>query len=286
MTNSHLTQAEAALYQEWKRAGPHLAEYASELAGTAYLVFWVVGIVALLFGTTSPVPHWIPSPPVRLLLAGLFLGSMGWLVALSPPGRLSGGHINPAVSLGFWMLGKMHRRDIVGYVVGQMLGAGLGAWLGGLAFGPLAREVQDATLRPGHAVSRFEAFGLEFGTTFLLASVIFLFVSHKRLMRWTPAAAMLMSGLLVCLDGRLSGAGMNPARWFGPAATVGYWQIVGVYVLGPIGGALLAAALRRWLPTRHAVPHTGKLFHDPKFRSLFKHDAVPSTPPAEMRTTT
>ena len=148
MNHSRLTHVEAELYREWKRAGPHLAEYASEFVGTAYLVFWVVGIVALLFGTSSPAPHWIPSPSLRLMLAGLFLGGMGWLVALSPPGRLSGGHINPAVSLGFWMLGKMHRRDIVGYVVGQLLGASLGAWLGGLAFGPLAREVHDAIAAP------------------------------------------------------------------------------------------------------------------------------------------
>ena len=277
MTDRPMTAAEATLYEDWKRAGPHLAEYASEFAGTAFLVFWVVGIVSFLFGTTSPAPGWIPPSALRLLLAGLFLGGMGWLVALSPPGRLSGGHINPAVSLGFWLLGKMHRRDLVGYIGGQLLGASLGAWLGSRTFGPLAREVHDATLRP--QVGRVEAFLLELAATFVLTMVIYTCVSHERLMRWTPGAAMLMSGVLVCLDGNLSGAGMNPARWFGPAYAADYWQNVAVYVVGPILGALLAAALRRWLPFRHPIPHTGKLFHDARFRSLFRHDSVPSALP-------
>ena len=276
-----LTEDETKIYEEWKRAGPHLAEYACELVGTAFLVFCVVGVVAFLFGTTSPAPRWIPAAAGRLLLAGLLLGGAGWLVALSPPGRLSGGHINPAVSLGFWVLGKMHRRDLAGYVVGQLLGGAVGAWLGGLAFGPLAREVHDATLRP--KVGRPDAFLLEMGTTFLLTSVVYMFVSHKRLMRWTPGAAMLMSGVLVCLDGNLSGCGMNPARWFGPAYTAHYWNDVAVYFLGPILGALLAAFLRRRLPSRHAMPHTGKLFHDSRFRSLFRHDTVPSTPSVPRR---
>jgi hypothetical protein len=98
-------------------------------------------------------------------------------------------------------------------------------------------------------------------------------------MRWTPGAAMLASGVLVCLDGSLSGAGMNPARWFGPAWSVRFWQDSVVYTLGPILGACLAAALRRGLPFPHPSPHTGKLFHDVRYRSLFRHDRVPSTPP-------
>ncbi len=268
---------EAALYERWKAAGPHLAEYASEFGGTAFLVFCVVGVVALMTGTSSPVPHWIPPLPARLLIAGLLLGGAGGLVALSPPGRLSGAHINPAVSVGFWLLGKMHRRDIAGYVLGQMLGAVVGATGGRLAFGAWAREVHQAALRP--SVSRPDAFGLEFITTFALASVVFLFVSHENLMRWTPGAAMLASGILVCLDGNLSGAGMNPARWFGPAWSVHFWSDAAVYTLGPILGAALAAALRRGLPFPHSAPHTGKLFHDPRYRSLFRHDKVPSTPP-------
>lgn len=269
------------LYEDWKRAGPHLAEYGSEMVGTAVLVFCVVTIVSLFMSSASPLPHLIPPPTLRLLLVGLLLGGVGWLIALSPPGRLSGAHINPAVSLGFWLLGKMHGRDILGYVIGQITGAVIGAWLGVLAAGHWGRAVNDAALHP--AVGYAVAFGLEAGTTFVLTLAIYIFVSIKRLIHWAPAAGMVATGILVALDGNLSGAGMNPARWFGPAVSVHLWSDSIAYILGPLIGAALAAGLRRALPFTHVSPHTGKLFHDSRYRSLFRHDTVPSTPPARSR---
>ena len=259
-----MTQSEADLYEEWKRAGPHLAEYASELVGTAFLVFCVVGVVSFLFGGSSPAPGDIPSAALRLADRGAAAGRRGLArrpLAAGPPERWP--H-QPGGLAGFWLLGKMHRRDVAGYIGGQLLGAGAGAWLGGLTFGPWAREVHDATLRP--KVSAGEAFLLEMAATFLLTSVVYAFVSHKRLMRWTPGAAMLMSGVLVGLDGNLSGAGMNPARWFGPACAVDYWRNIAVYVARPDPGRAagrlpaplgavraLHAAHRQALP-RHPLP--------------------------------
>ena len=96
------------LYEEWKRHGKHWEEYASEMLGTAFLLFCVVGAVAFLFGSSAFLPRLIPSSALRLLLVGLLLGGASGLVALTPPGRLSGAHLNPAMSLGFWVLGKMH----------------------------------------------------------------------------------------------------------------------------------------------------------------------------------
>src|SRR5579884_260331 len=102
---------EPRIYRQWKRSGRHIEEYASELAGTAFALFCVVGVVSLLMASGSPALSWIPSASLRLLLIGLLLGGAGWLVAISPPGRLSGAHINPAVSIGFLALGKMYARD-------------------------------------------------------------------------------------------------------------------------------------------------------------------------------
>jgi aquaporin Z len=101
---------------EWKRHGRHFEEYASEFIGTAFMVFCVVAVVGLMFATGSPVPAILPSTRLRLFLTGLMLGGSGWLVAVSPPGKLSGAHINPAISFGFWLLGKMHFRDLLGYI--------------------------------------------------------------------------------------------------------------------------------------------------------------------------
>jgi len=282
-TGGALTRVETEMYDEWKRSGPHLEEYASELLGTAFLLFCVVGIVSVLFGMTSPLPRLLPSPALRLLLTGLLLGGASWAVALSPPGRLSGAHLNPAISGGFWLLGKMHTRDVGGYVGGQLVGAVLGALGGRAAFGRLAGEVHFGSLRPGTGVGPWGVAWGEAASTFVLALAVFTFVSHKALMRWTPAMAMVMVGVLVCVDGNYSGAGMNPARWFGPALVAQAWGFAGTYALVPILAALAAAGLRRSGLLTHAVPHTGKLFHDERYRSIFRGDTATSRPPKRSR---
>ncbi len=270
------------LYLEWKRYGRHLAEYASECLGTAFMVFCVVGVVALMFASGSPVPARLPSTRLRLLLAGLMLGSSGWLVAISPPGRLSGAHINPAISLGFWFLGIMHFRDLLGYVVGQLFGGLLGAFAGESVFHQIGSQVHYAALRPGPAVGAVENFSAEAAATFVLALVIYVFVSHQRLMRWTPAVATLVVAILVCIDGNYSGCGINPARWLGPAAITASWTDLPAYSIAPLLGAALASLPHHlgWFATR--VPHTAKLYHDPKYRSVFKHDHVPTAPPRNV----
>lgn len=272
---------EAALYAEWKRSGPHLEEYASEFIGTAFLLTCVVGAVVLTFSPTSPMLHWLPSLYLRLALIGLLLGAASWLVALSPPGRLSGAHLDPAVSAGFWLLGKMHRRDLLGYITAQMAGAVAGVSLGGLLFGKFARSVQMASLHPGPHVSFWETVGGELASTFVLTLTIYTCVSFPKVMRWTPGIALVVLTFLIGVDGNYSGAGMNPARWFGPALAAGAWQDAAAYALVPIAAALAAAGLRRLISRNPS--HTAKLFHDPRYRSIFKNDGAPSQAPAYIR---
>jgi len=84
------------------------------------------------------------------------------------------------------------------------------------------------------------------------------------------------------VDGNYSGAGMNPARWFGPALTARAWRDAAAYAVMPIIAALAAAGLRRLL-LRQPTPHTAKLYHDPRYRSIFRNDGAPSQPPAHVR---
>lgn len=268
--------AEDALYEDWKRRGKHWKEYGSELLGTAVLLFCVVGAVAFLFGQSAALAQAVTSTPLRLLLVGLALGGVSGLVAISPPGRLSGAHLNPAVSLGFWALGKMHARDLGGYVAAQLLGGVGGAFLGRLAFGKLAREVKIGSLHPGPGVGWMGTLGGEIVSTLILTVAVFSFVSHKKLARWTPLMAVGLVGLLVCVDGNYSGAGMNPARWFGPAVAAPVWAFGWEYALGPLIAALGAVGMVQIVFKSRPTPHTGKLFHDPKYRSIFRGDRLPS----------
>ena|SRR6266849_3115584 len=70
-------------------------------------------------------------------------------VAISLLGKLSGAHINPAVSLAFWVQGKMHHLDLVGYILGQVLGAIVGTLLVALARGGCVASVGNGATLPG-----------------------------------------------------------------------------------------------------------------------------------------
>ena len=133
----------------WKHF--HWSEYGAELLGTAFLVFVGLSAVIFIFGTGSPVAQILPHTSVRLLIAGLLFAGCGALVAISPLGKLSGGNRIPAVSLAFWIQGKMHHFDLGGYISGQLLGAILGSLLLVLVWGEHAASVGYGATVPGAA---------------------------------------------------------------------------------------------------------------------------------------
>src|SRR5579859_2538279 len=107
----------------------HWREWLAELLGTTLLIVGGLGAVTLDFGTHSPVAPLLPSHSVRFLLTGALFAATGSLIAISPLGRASGAHLNPSISLAFWLSGKMRHHDIGAYVFAQCLGAWLGAML-------------------------------------------------------------------------------------------------------------------------------------------------------------
>ena len=100
--------------------------FVSELVGTALLVLVGLTVVILMFGTGSPGAQTIPDEGLRRLITGFLFGTTGALIALSPVGTESGAHINPVVTFGFWMMGKLKSRNAVAYVLAQLTGAVLG----------------------------------------------------------------------------------------------------------------------------------------------------------------
>src|ERR1700760_1789964 len=105
----------------------HPALYVSEFIGTFLLVFVGLSIVVALWGHGAPLA-WLPlAPGWRRLLNGALFGATGALIAFSHCGKVSGAHINPAVTLAFWLEDKLKWRDALGYVVAQLAGGMLGA---------------------------------------------------------------------------------------------------------------------------------------------------------------
>src|SRR6266498_3467079 len=104
-------------------AGFHWRIWGAEFAGTGLLILGGLSVVCFVFGRGSPVTSILPSHSARLLVTGLLFSACNSLLAVSPLGRLSGAHLNPAVTLAFRVLGRVSAQDVSGYIVAQVLGA-------------------------------------------------------------------------------------------------------------------------------------------------------------------
>lgn len=237
--------------------------WASELVGTALLVGVGCSIVILDFGAGSPIARLVPGEAPRRAITGFLFGSTGALIALSPVGRLSGAHINPVVTLSFWMLGRMRGRVAAGYVVAQLLGALLGA-LALRAWGAMGASVRFAATVPGPGGAWLALLG-EVAATFCLVAGLFHLLGHARWRAWAPALFPPLYALLVWAEAPLSGASTNPARSLGPGLAAmdlgGAW----VYWLGPFLGALAGLATLKAPWARSLEVRVAKVCH-------FAHD--------------
>lgn len=238
--------------------------YGAELIGTALLVGVGLSIVILNFGQGSPMVPFIPDAGFRRLLTGFLFGSTGALIALSPLGKESGAHINPAVTFGFWLLGKLSARHALGYVLAQMIGAVLGA-VSLLAWGQMGRSISYGATLPGAAYGTGWALLGETATTFALVLGLFCFLQHHRLRAFTPALFPFLYAIMVFLEANISGTSTNPARSFGPALISGDWHAWWVYWMGPFLGTLLGVAAYRMTGNPGSTIAVAKIHH-------FNHD--------------
>src|SRR5580693_6455679 len=101
--------------------------YMSECIGTALLV--AIGLSVVIFNNFdgSPIRSLLPDPGARRALTGFLFGVTGCSITLSPVGRISGAHINPIVSIAFWLRKRMFTIHCLSYVLAQLAGAVLGA---------------------------------------------------------------------------------------------------------------------------------------------------------------
>ncbi len=111
----------------------HWLEYLSEAIGLGVFMVSACAFSVLLFHPDSFVIGW--NLQLRLVLIGLAMGATAIAIFKAPFGKLSGAHINPAVTLTFWRLGKIKTEDAIFYALFQFLGASSGVWLSWFFFG-------------------------------------------------------------------------------------------------------------------------------------------------------
>ena len=210
--------------QEWRRLF-------SELLGTFFLVLVAAGGGMMSHAFPGVISHSAAVVAPALMVMGVILFM----------GKISGAHLNPAVSIAFSLRGDFPWRRVPGYIITQLAGAALAALVLHAVINVSAKYGSNY---PAHGYSSVSAFWMELILTTGLVSVILGTASGAQNVGVIGAFGV---GAYIALAGLwgspISGASMNPARTFGPdlvsTTFTSYW----VYVAGPIAGAVLAVGI-------------------------------------------
>jgi aquaporin Z len=252
-----------------KRFQEHLPEYLMEAAELAIFLI-VAGLFSVLFEyPNSPVHQVIADATLRRLLMGLILGCTAIALIYSPWGKQSGAHMNPAVTIAFYRLGKIHRWDALFYILFQFLGAIAGIYL---VAGILGSAFTDAPLYyivtvPG-VWGWIPALVGELIIAFIMMSMVLLVSNQPKLNRWTGAFAGCLVWLYIIIAAPISGFGMNPARSFASAFSASIWTAFWLYLVAPPMGMLIATEVYQRLYGKKAV-NCAKLHHENDKRCIF-----------------
>lgn len=210
----------------------------AELIGTFALIFFGAG--AVLSDAFVVYVENFPLGPGLLAIAlahGLTIAVM--VCAL---GHISGGHFNPAVTLSMTLTKRLSVTNSLFYIIAQLLGAALAAFFLKAIFPHEELPVKLGTPRLATTLSTAQGFFTEALLTFFLVLVVFGTAVDARGPRAGFAIGLTLA-LGILLGGPLTGGALNPARAFGPALAINFWEHHWIYWGGPIVGGALAALL-------------------------------------------
>jgi len=210
----------------------------AEFLGTFALVFFAAGAICVDFQLRAT---------GGLGLVGIALASgLTYAIMVSALSHISGGHFNPAVTIGYWVTRRLSTLESLAYWAAQLAGATAAAFYLKLVVPEdIANNVFLGTPELMRDFPRWSGMALEGVATFFLVLVVFAtLVDERSAFRSVGSFA---TGLTVTLGtlvaGPLTGGALNPARAFGPTLASNHWLNWGIYWVGPLGGGFLAGLL-------------------------------------------
>jgi aquaporin NIP len=216
----------------------------AEFIGTFALVFAGTGAIVINDVSGGGITH------VGIALTfGLVVLAMIYAV-----GDISGAHLNPAVTSGFWLSGRFPVTQAILFIPAQCLGAFVASGILRILFP--AHVTLGATLPSGAAM---QSFILELILTFLLMFVILNVSTGAKEKGITAGIAVgAMIGLEAMFAGPICGASMNPARSIAPAIVSGHLESLWIYLTAPFAGAALAVLACRGCQDSRCCPLPSK----------------------------
>jgi MIP family channel proteins len=213
----------------------------AEFVGTFALIFFGAGsICADQFLRTSS------NGQIGLGLLGIALAhGLAIGIMVTSLGHISGGHFNPAITIGFWVTRKISTFDTVAYWIAQLAGGVADAYLLRRLPVDVWGPVQLGTPDLANGISRTNGMIFEAIMTFFLVFVVFATAVDERgafnkIAGFAIGLSITMGALF---GGPFTGAALNPARAFGPALAANHWTNHGVYWIGPLAGGIVAGWL-------------------------------------------
>jgi MIP family channel proteins len=214
---------------------------AAEFVGTFFVVLIAAGTAAIARATTDV----SPVPPVQLTpLAAAIAYGAAYGAAIVLLGRVSGGHFNPAVTIGYWVTRRFGLFFTLAYMAAQLAGAAAAAYALRTVLPSLTAPLLGTPMLAA-GTTRGPGMLIEAAMTFALVFALWATVADRQAPRYW-LAGLLSAAVIVAavfLGGPYTGGAMNPARAFGPALAAHEWTYQPVYWIGPLAGGVAAAWL-------------------------------------------
>jgi glycerol uptake facilitator-like aquaporin len=201
----------------------------------------VFGLVRWGIGTMAPGAT-AAELRVRVVVVSMLVGLVIVGFAASPPGRFSGAHMNPAITLGLYAFGAVPARRVLPYLAAQSAGSIAAALVTRLVWGPAVdgSAVRWAVVQPAHGWTGPAVAVVEAATLAVIVAVMCLVKDRRD--AWPPLVWIVggLFGVQGAVFGTLTGGSANPARQLGPAVFSGQVHLLAAYLIAPVAGAIVA----------------------------------------------